>query len=184
MSLFRYIALCVSLVLSILTLKAQGLIQGSYESLTDTRVVSVELDISHVDIGGQTLQDFIEYKTFEEGEGYSKEFDKDIREILGDFIDEFNDTNAPIMLTVASSPKVILTIWVNHINRKGNEVSCQYIFSDRVTDTPMATIAMVSKNGRVGSFTNLMGDAFEKAGKDLGKFSKKMLKAELKKNKK
>ena len=66
MSLFRYIALCVSLVLSILTLKAQELIQGSYEALTDTRVVSVELDISHVDIGGQTLQDFIEYKTFEE----------------------------------------------------------------------------------------------------------------------
>lgn len=184
MSLFRYIALCVSLVLSILTLKAQELIQGSYESLIDTRVVSVEFDIAHATIGGQTLQDFIEFKTFEEGEGYSKEFDKDLREILGDFIDEYNETNAPITLTVSSSPTILLTIRVNHISRKGNEISCHYIFSDRASGVVLAAIAMSSKDGRIGSFTNLMCDAFERAGKDFGKYSKKMIKAELKKQKK
>ena len=184
MSLFRYIALCVSLVLSILTLKAQELIQGYYESLIDTRVVSVEFDIAHATIGGQTLQDFIEFKTFEEGEGYSKEFDKDLREILGDFIDEYNDTNSPITLTVSSSPTILLTIKVDYISRKGNEISCHYIFSDRTTGEDIATITMSSKDGRIGSFTNLMGDAFERAGKDFGKYSKKMIKAELKKKKK
>lgn len=37
---------------------------------------------------------------------------------------------------------------------------------------------MTSKDGRIGSFTNLMGDAFERAGKDLGKYIKKQLKNE------
>lgn len=174
----------MTLVLSALNLGAQELIQGSYEPLTDVRVASVELDVTHADIGGQTLQDFIEFKTFEEGEGYSKEFDREIREILGDFIDEFNDTNAPITLTVSSSPKILLTIRVNHISRKGNEISCHYIFSERATGNYLATIDMTCKDGRIGSFTNLMGDAFEKAGKNFGKYSKKMLKAELKKKKK
>lgn len=184
MNLYKFIAICLTLVLSALNLRAQELIQGSFEPLTDVRVVSVQFDMSQADIDGQTLHQFIEIKTFEEGDGYSKEFDKDTREILGDFIDEFNDTNAPVVLTVSSSPSILLTIKVNHISRKGNEVSCHYIFSDRTTGAILATIAMTSKNGRIGSFTNLMGDAFEKAGKDLGKYSRKMLKAELKKKKK
>lgn len=52
------------------------------------------------------------------------------------------------------------------------------------TSVVLAAIAMSSKDGRIGSFTNLMGDAFERAGKDFGKYSKKMIKAELKKKKK
>lgn len=184
MNLYKFIAVCLILVLSALNLGAQELIQGSFDPLTNVRVASVELDIAHADIGGQTLQDFIEFKTFEEGEGYSKEFDKDLREILGDFIDEYNETNAPITLTVSSSPTILLTIRVNHISRKGNEISCHYIFSDRASSVVLAAIAMSSKDGRIGSFTNLMGDAFERAGKDFGKYSKKMIKAELKKKKK
>ncbi len=182
--MIRLTILCLALAISGFNLAAQELKQGSYRPLTDVRVASVDLDIYHADIDGQTLQDFIEFKTFEEGDGYSKEFDKDIREIQADFIDEFNDTNAPLTLTVSSSQTTLLTIRVNHISRKGNEISCNYIFSDRATGANLVTIAMSSKDGRIGSFTNLLGDAFEKAGKELGKYSKKMLKAELKKKKK
>lgn len=184
MNSFRFITTCIALVLSVISLRAQELVQGSFRSLAEIRVVSVKWDLSKVDIEGQTINDFIEFKSYEEGQDYYDDFEKDIREILGDFIDEFNDTNGPISLTVSSSPKVILTIQVNRISRKGNEVTCRYIFSDKATGEILTMVAMTSKDGRVGSFTNLMGDAFEKAGKDLGKYTKKMLKAELKKRKK
>lgn len=184
MRLFRLITTYIALVLSVITLRAQELVQGSFESLADVRIVSTRWDLSKADIDGQTFEDFIGLKSYEEGKDYHDEFEKDAREILGDFIDEFNDTNSPMALTVSSSPKVILTIQINRINRKGNEVSCNYIFSDKATGKILTVIAMTSKDGRVGSFTNLMGDAFEKAGKDLGKYTKKMLKAESKNLKK
>lgn len=184
MNSFRFITTCIALVLSVISLRAQELVQGSFESLTDVHVVSARWDLSNADIGGQTFEDFIELKSYEEGTDYHDEFEKDIREILGDFIEEFNDTNSPIALTVGPSPKVLLTIKINRVSRKGNEVTCRYIFSDKTTGEILTMVAMTSKDGRIGSFINLMGDAFEKAGKDLGKYTKKMLKAELKKRKK
>lgn len=184
MNSFRFITTCIALVLSVISMEAQELVLGSFRSLAEVRVISVKWDLSKVDIEGQSIDDFIEFKSYEEGQDYHDDFEKDIREILGDFIDEFNDTKSPISLTVSSSPKVILTVQVNRISRKGNEVTCDYIFSDKATGEILTMVAMTSKDGRIGSFTNLMGDAFEKAGKDLGKYTKKMLKAELKKRKK
>ena len=177
----RHIIICIILALSTLTLKAQELVQGDFLPLLDTHIITVQFNFTQADIDGQSIEDFIEFKTFEKGLNYSHEFDKDKRKIISDFIEEFNDTNSPIILTVSSNTNIVLTVNVKRISRKGNMVNCDYVFLNKATDEIIASVSMTSKDGRVGSFTNLMGDAFEKAGRILGKYIKKMLRAEQKK---
>lgn len=152
--------------------KSQELIQGSFAPLLDYRVATVNLDLSSTDVEGQAIEDFIKFKTYEEGENYPKEFQKDVKSITGDFIDEFNDTNCPLLLTTGYENPLNLTVEVETINRKGNSILCKYIFWESTIDNPIVIIHLSSSDGRIGSFTNLMGDAFEKAGKDLGKYVK------------
>lgn len=152
--------------------KSQELIQGSFAPLLDYRVATVNLDLSSTDVEGQAIEDFIKFKTYEEGENYPKEFQKDVKSITGDFIDEFNDTNCPLLLTTGYENPLNLTVEVETINRKGNSILCKYIFWESTIDNPIVIIHLSSSDGRIGSFTNLMGDAFEKAGKDWGNTSK------------
>lgn len=166
MNSFRFITTCIAFVLSVISLRAQELAQGAFGSLTEARVVSVKWDLSKIDIEGQTIDDFIEFKSYEEGQDYHDDFEKDIREILGGFIDEFNNTNEPISLTVSSYPRVILTVQTNRISRKGDEVACNYIFSEKATGEIPTMVTMTSKDGHIGFSTNFMSDAFEMASKD------------------
>lgn len=177
------IIICIILALSTLSLKAQELVQGNFISLLDTHIITVQFNFSQADIDGLSIEEFIEFKTFEKGLDYSHEFNEDKRAIIGDFIEEFNDTNSPIILTVSSNTNIVLIVNVNRISRKGNMVNCNYVFYNKANDEIIASVSMTSKEGRIGSFTNLMGDAFEKAGKRLGKYIKKMLRAERKKQK-
>lgn len=167
----------IVLLLSSLIVRAQELQQGSFESLLDCRVVSVQFEFSNTTVEGLPLSDFIQNQSFIEGKDYSNYFTKAKQEIIGEFIEEFNDTDCPILLSVAASPYGInLVVNVHEISRKGNEVKCSYEFSKQGDSMIMCGIDMNTQDGRIGSFTNLMGDAFEKAGKDLGKYIKKKLK--------
>ena len=177
----RIVTICLAFVLSSVLVKAQELIQGSFGSLMNTRVVTVQLDLSQACVEGAPLEDFLGLMSFEDGAQYQAAFQKDLRDILADFIDEFNDTNCPILLTVSPKPDTAMTIRVKEISRKGNCISCDYQIASKADNKPILTITMTSKDGRIGSFTNLMGDAFERAGKDLGKYIKKQLKNENKK---
>lgn len=182
--MIRLIAIFVVLGLSSLTLQAQELLQGSFRSLLDCRVVEVSFDFSNSEVEGQTLKEYIGFKCFEEGDDYASDFEKDKREIIADFIEEYNDINSPLIFTISKDAPILLLVKVLNISRKGNAVTCDYVFIDKATNSNIATIRMSSKDGRVGSFTNLLGDSFEKAGKDLGKYVKKMLREETKKKNK
>lgn len=174
--MIRYVSIILFLALGFISAKSQEIIQGSFSPLLTYRVATAKLDMSNTDVEGQTIDDFIKFKTYEEGESYPTEFQKDVKSITGDFIDEFNDTNCPLLLTAGYENPLNLTVKVETISRKGNSISCKYIFWQSSIDNPIVIIHLSSKNGRIGSFTNLMGDAFEKAGKDLGRYIKKQLK--------
>lgn len=179
----RFVTICLLLALSSVFVKAQELVQGTFDSLNNIHVATVQFDFSQARVEEAPFEDFVGLLAFEDGSKFREAFDKDINDILIDFIEEFNDTNCPILLTVSPNPETVLTIKVKEISRKGNAISCDYIISNKPDSNPIAIISMASKNGRVGSFTNLMGDAFERAGKDLGKYLKKQLKDVNKKQK-
>lgn len=167
----------IVLMFSSLIVNAQELQQGSFEPLLPCRVATVQFDFSKTTVEGLPLSDYIANQSFIEGEDYNQYFSKAQQEVTGDFIEEFNDTDCPILLTISKSPSpIIMVVKVHEINRKGNQLNCSYEFYKQDDSIVLCVIEMTSKDGRVGSFTNLMGDAFEKAGKDLGKYMKKQLK--------
>lgn len=166
-----------SLLALTLTCAAQEVTQGSIRSLQGCRVATVLFDFTNAQVDGAPLSDVVDTQIYENGASYTSEFEKDKRDIISDFIEEFNDTNCPILLTVASSPQILMNVKVQQISRKGNCVSCDYVFvAKEDPDNPLLIVSMTAKDGRFGSFTNLMGDAFERAGKNLGKYLKKQLK--------
>lgn len=179
----RFVTICLLLALSSFFVRAQELVQGTFGSLNNIYVATVQFDFSQAKVEEVPFEDFVGLLAFEDGSKFREAFDKDINDILIDFIEEFNDTNCLMLLTVSPNPETVLTIKVKEISRKGNSVSCDYIITNKPDSNPIVIISMASKDGRVGSFTNLMGDAFEKAGKDLGKYLKKQLKDANKKQK-
>lgn len=48
MNSFRFVTMCIALVLSVISLRAQELVQGAFRSLAEVRVVSVKWDLSKV----------------------------------------------------------------------------------------------------------------------------------------
>lgn len=179
--MYRLLMTYIILVLSCLFMDAQEIVQGTWSPLLDKRVVSVKCNFAHAIVESLSFDDFVKNEVFMGASDYQRGFENDKRDIIAEFIEEFNDTNSSILLSINPAYETLLTINVKEISRKGNAIACDYVFSCGEGTTPFLTVSMFTKNGRVGSFTNLMGDAFEKAGKNLGKYSKKMLKAENKK---
>lgn len=173
----RKIIISLLLMLSYGCGRAQQVTQGTISSLTGVHAVTVEYDFSNALVDGIPLNDYIEISQLTEGDSYRQEFEQEKKEIIADFIEEFNDTNCPILLTISTNPAVSMLIQVKSISRNGNTITCDYTFKEKSSGHILAEIALTAKDGRCGSFSNLMGDAFEEAGKKLGKFIKKNLKS-------
>lgn len=173
----RLVFIAILLMRFAISAEAQQIKQGSFDALHDCSAATLQYDFSQAMVGEGTLGDYIQLMMHKEGDDYATNFYKDIREIVVDFIEEYNDTNSPLVLTISEAPPVSLMISVKRISRNGNELTADYIFSDKSTQNIIVAIEMTAKNGRCGSFTNLMGDAFETAAKRLGKYIKKNLKS-------
>lgn len=173
----RKIIISLLLMLSYGYGRAQQVTQGAMSSLMGVHAVTVEYDFSNALVDGMPLNDYIEVSQLTERDNYKQEFEQEKKEIIVDFIEEFNDTNCPILFTISANPAISMLIQVRSISRNGNTVTCDYTFKEKSSGNILAVIRMTSKDGRCGSFTNLMGDVFEEAGKKLGKFIKKNLKS-------
>lgn len=176
----KRIKIMIAAIAMVMNANAQTVTQGSLRHLLGVRAMSVNFDFSKTMVEGVPMKDFIQNMYYAGGGNSMSEFERDKREIVADFVEEFNDAEAPLMLTVSQNAKVRMTVVVKEINRRGNTVKCDYVIR-RNNGTQVAVIEMTSKDGRIGSFANLMGDAFETAGEDLGKFMKRTLKKERKK---
>jgi len=133
-------------------------------------------------VGNESLDDYIQLMVFKNGDKYVDEFENEMKGAIIDFIDEYNDTNCPVVLTVSDKPVVDMLISIENISRNGNTITANYIYTNKESGNVLVAIQMTAKDGICGSFTNLMGDAFEEAGKKLGKYIKKNLKQKKTKN--
>lgn len=158
---------------------AQTVTQGSLRPLLGVRAMGLKLDYSAARVEGLRLNDYLQDLYYAHGGNYKADFDCAKREMLTEFMKEFNEAGAPFILTISRDVPMCMTVVVKEVNRKGNAVRCEYVIRKR-NGEKVAVVEMVSKDGRIGSFTNLMGDAFEKAGEDLGCFVKRAMKKEKK----
>lgn len=172
----RNIIIFILLILSCNCGNAQQVTQGAISTLQRLRAATVRYDFSNAMVGNESYKDFVQSMIYKEGDDFTTKFDEDLVEIISDFIEEYNDTNSPLILTTNKDTKATMTIYVKYISSDGNKVEADYVFTDKETEKLLVSIQMTAKDGRCGSFTNLMGDAFEAAGKKLGKYIKKNLK--------
>lgn len=172
----RISAILMLLLLYLVDAQAQQIKQGSFGALSGVRVATVEYDFSKAMVEAEPLIDFVQTTYLVVGDEWLVAFESAQKEVIAEFIEEFNESNCPILLSVSDRPSVVLIISVKQISRNGNTVICDYTFKDKSTGAIILNIAMTAKDGRIGSFTNLMGDAFAEAGKKLGKYMKKNLK--------
>lgn len=172
----RITAILMLLLLSWVDAQAQQITQGSFGALSGVHVATVEYDFSKAMVEAEPLIDFVKTANLVAEDEYLVAFERAQKEVIAEFIEEFNESNCPILLSVSDRPSVVLIISVKQISRNGNTVICDYTFKDKSKGAIILNIAMTAKDGRIGSFTNLMGDAFAEAGKKLGKYMKKNLK--------
>lgn len=138
--------------------------------LDGDKIATLVIDFSEAEVEGLPLDDFLE------DVNQTLEFKNEISEYYADFIKRFNDRCKSIALTRVAGKPMTLTVKVVMINRKGNEALCHYVFSDTATGSELLTVSERTREGRIGSFTNLVGDVMREAGGDFGKFMSKYIK--------
>lgn len=171
-------------LITTLSATAQKITAGDISKIPGGSTACTKFDFSTTTVAGQSFEDFIEIKAISDSYTDIEELKRDINNVLGQFIEEFNDNVDLITLSLNKKADIRLTIVIKEMSRKGNYADCDYIFSRSDSTDPLLVISMTTKEGRLGSFTNLMGDVFREAGEDLAKFmTKSSVKKKTKKSK-
>jgi len=160
---------------SLLSASAFTIVDG--DGLDGNSMATLIIDFSQTTVGGLPLDEFLN------DTAQTEDFDYETRKYYADFIKRFNDRCSRIMLTRTEGKPLTLTVKILTVNRKGNEATCDYIFTDTASGKVLLTVNGRTREGRIGSFSNLVGDVVREAGGDFGGFLSKYLKKRMKKNK-
>ena len=163
-----------------LTVKAQELTEGSYRALVGIRTACAQIDFSKATVDGIPFAEFAEYDGYNSRKAFREDYEEDILDLLGDFIEEFNDVESPIRLTVNRRVETRLDINVRKVVTNGSQFWADFVFWDKESGDVLASFYMEAEDGRVGSFMNLLGDAMEEAGEKLARHLKKNIRREIK----
>lgn len=158
--------------------QSEKFIPGELMPLLNAGVVNVVYDLSDASVEGIPLQSFLKKKDLKDKKrDYIQYFEDEFKTCVSKFIDNANDEMDIIRLTYANnSIPIRLIIKVRHISDRGNNNICDYVFVDTTSGKEIAGIRMETKEGSLGSFTNLMGDCFKEAGSKFGGALEKELK--------
>lgn len=173
------IAGLVTLAVS-LTANAQELTEGSYRALVGIRTACAQIDFSKATVDGIPFVEYAEYDGYKSRKAFREDYEEDILDLLGDFIEEFNDVESPIRLTVNRRVETRLDINVRKVVTNGSQFWADFVFWDKESGDVLASFDMEAEDGRAGSFMNLLGDAMEEAGEKLARHLKKNIRREIK----
>lgn len=151
-----------------LTGRAFTVVDGDGHSLSGA--ASLVLDFSGASVGEIPLDEYLS------DIGESEDFEYEICKYYSDFINRFNERSRLLMLTRTEGKPFTLTVRVMAVNQKGNEATCEYVFSDTGSGQVLLIVSGRTREGRIGSFSNLVGDVIREAGGDFGSFMSRYLK--------
>lgn len=175
-SYFIKIILVVTLTWISTATSAQKLIEGSFYPLKGQTVIDCTTDFDNAEIGGLPLDEFMEYKADDSMDrGFEREYHQAERECWMKFVDEANKRMKNVRLAKKKDAPFLMTIKLITMDKDGRNNVCHYIFTEKLTGNIIAIVEAKNKGGRFGSFTNLMGDAFEYAGSSFGPWFSRQL---------
>lgn len=155
--------------------RAFTVVDGDGAGLAGT--VSLQIDFSETTVEGISLDEYLD------AIGESDDFEYETRKYYADFIKRFNGRCGQLMLTHIAGKPITLTVKVMNIVRKGNDAICSYVFTETESGRVLLSVSERTREGRVGTFTNLVGDVMREAGGDFGSSLSRYLKKKSKSNK-
>lgn len=159
-----------------LSTSAQKLVEGSLLPLKGQTVIDCATDFDSAEIGGLPLDEFMEYQADDSMDrGFEREYHQAERECWMKFVEEANKRMKLVRFAKKKDAPFLMTIKLITMDKDGRNNVCHYIFSEKQTGNVIAIVEAKNKGGRFGSFTNLMGDAFEYAGCSFGPWFSRQL---------
>lgn len=114
---------------------------------------NVIIDFSEATVQGINILDFtannMDQKTF-------NEFPKEMERLL-----EGLNSNSKYKFLYAPNEEITLLVKVREIDKEGRVNISDFVFVDTKTKEVLSGVRIKSKGGKIGSFPNLLGDAFE-----------------------
>lgn len=134
----------------------------NFGPIYNSNVFNIVVDFSETIVMGMTLQQFVDLKRRDPKKikEFGNNFFTDINSEIERFIKALND-EAKLNISYFPSAPVTLLVKVRTIDEPGRENVSDYVFIDTNTGQVISGIRLKSKGGRFGSWTNLLGDAFE-----------------------
>lgn len=140
--------------------------------LMTTRDFNLVFDFSDATVSGRKFTDFARMTSRRkmEPEKWLDRFYRDLNRETFEFIDEFNDNSRQWKICFDETLPTTLVVKIRTIDSEdGGDYTADYAFVNTATGQVIAGVRMTAEGGTYGSFTNLMGDAFEDAGESLAR---------------
>lgn len=135
----------------------------------DSGIAYVVYDLSDATVEGLQFEEYIQDKFLDKEEGAEEFFYGKFHEILKKFVDRVNDRLNSVKLSVTNTTAPItLVLKVRVVGERGNKWIVDYVFIDTITKEVYSGIRMETREGVVGSFTNLTGDVWRKSAEIYG----------------
>jgi hypothetical protein len=173
----NFMTLC--LMLSIMSVHAQKLKEGSLAFLNGEKELNIVFDFTGALIDNKSEKDFVDIQGVRKGDEWKTKWENSTKKgfyIL--FLVKFNEhLIGKHELRGGSFPNATYqaTIRINKIDSDG-EVRGEAVFTQANSTELLARVKINGDGGRWGSLENLFGDGFEKAGDKFGKFVARKLK--------
>lgn len=153
------------------------IIEGNLHDIDTVHNIIVDLDMSQCSVEGMTIPEFFEYLKSDNPD-IESDYKKALIDYKLDFIKIANKSlkNRHVRLCNNCDAPIRMTIKIVETTRKGNEILYDYIFCNNTTDETIAIVRAYTKNGRIGDFLNLMGDATREAGEQFGTIYRRLTK--------
>lgn len=175
----RFFLMIAMFMLSIMAINANDnvIVQGSFEKLQGVNKFNIEIDWTNIHINGLTPGEWIRYRNAEQpAYDAEEEYQHELKPSWHKIVESVNDKlNGKQIYVLPNSPEQEYTIIVSphQIDKKGNlEAFCSIVNKD---GEALVTFALVGKGGIFGTMSNLWGDGFKSAGKNLAETLQKYL---------
>ena len=153
------------------------IVEGSFAKLQTVNKFNIDIDWSNIHVNGLNLSEWIRFRNNEQPSYDAEdEYQHELKPTWVKMVDSANDKlNSKQIFLLPNSPEQDYTIIVSphQIDRKGNlEAFCSIINRN---DEVLVKFVLTGKGGMFGTMSNLWGDGFKSAGKNLAKILQKYL---------
>ena len=175
----RTLFMLTMLLLGVMSMNARDniVVEGAFMNIPRVNRFNIEIDWTNVLVNGLTPGEWIRYRNAEQPaydaeEEYQKELKPRWMDMVTACNEKLNKKNL-FLLPEANEQEYTLIVSPQKIDRRGNLEAFCYIVNSN--DKVLVKFVLTGKGGIFGTMSNLWGDGFKSAGKNLAKILDKYL---------